>query len=332
MSNEVLVQPEEDAVDVESADATSANAWVVRLGIAAVLICAVTAGLFYFTSRSVFARAASAAASSAGGMPVMKVDPMSKVVSLEHGLAVYATNCAMCHGANGLGDGPAVEPPPPAPPLMPKPRNFSGGSFKLGTTKSGLPTDDDLAATIRHGMLPAPMPPWPQLSEGELKSVVMAVRHLAIEGRVAEKLERDSNFPREKALQMAHAQLDPGPVIVLPPKKPEYIDLERGKAFYTANCAACHDPDGRGKLRTDLVDNDENPILPRDFTMGQFKGGKTIDDIALRIVRGIPGSPMPTNPEISAADLWSTAAYVHAFIRTEVPTVGAAAVRPVKGE
>jgi mono/diheme cytochrome c family protein len=214
---------------------------------------------------------------------------------------------------------------------MPKPRNFSGGSFKLGTTKSGLPTDDDLAATIRHGMLPAPMPPWPQLSEGELKSVVMAVRHLAIEGRAAEKLERDSNFPREKALQMAHAQLDPGPAIVLPPKKPEYIDLERGKAFYTANCAACHDPDGRGKLRTDLVDNDENPILPRDFTMGQFKGGKTIDDIALRIVRGIPGSPMPTNPEISAADLWSTAAYVHAFIRTEVPTVGAAAAAGMAG-
>jgi mono/diheme cytochrome c family protein len=181
-------------------------------------------------------------------------------------------------------------------------------------------------------MLPAPMPPWPQLSEGELKSVVMAVRHLAIEGRVAEKLERDSSFPRDRALQMAHAQLDPGPVIVLPPKKPEYIDLERGKAFYTANCAACHDADGRGKLRTDLVDNDENPIMPRDFTMGQFKGGKTIDDIAMRIVRGIPGSPMPTNPEISAADLWSTAAYVHAFMRTDVPTPGAASVQPAKGQ
>jgi mono/diheme cytochrome c family protein len=218
----------------------------------------------------------------------------------------------MCHGAKGLGDGPAVE--PPAPPLTSKPRNFSSGAFKLGTTKTGLPTDDDIAATIRRGMLPAPMPPWPQLSEGEVKSVVMAVRHLAIEGRVTERLERDPNFPREKALQMAHAQLDPGPVIVLPPR-PASIDLELGKAFYTANCAACHDPDGRGKLRTDLVDNDENPILPRDFTAGQFKGGNRIEDIAMRIARGIPGSPMPANPDIAAADLWSTAAYVRAFAR-----------------
>jgi mono/diheme cytochrome c family protein len=145
-----------------------------------------------------------------------------------------------------------------------------------------------------------------------VKSLVLAIRHLAIEARVAEKLERDPKFPRDKALETAHAQLDPGPVIVLPPK-PQTFDLDRGKAFYTANCAACHDPDGRAKLRTDLVDNDENPILPRDFTSPLFKGGNQIDDIAMRIVRGIPGSPMPANPDISAADLWSTAAYVRAF-------------------
>ena len=31
---------------------------------------------------------------------------MRDVVSLEHGLAVYAANCATCHGTAGAGDGP----------------------------------------------------------------------------------------------------------------------------------------------------------------------------------------------------------------------------------
>jgi len=44
-----------------------------------------------------------------------------------------------------------------------------------------------------------------------------------------------------------------------------------------------------------------------------FKGGTRIEDIAMRIVRGIPGSPMPANADIAAADLWSTAAYVKTF-------------------
>jgi len=108
---------------------------------------------------------------------------------------------------------------------------------------------------------------------------------------------------------MAHAALDPGPAIVLP-AKPAVVDLARGRTFYANNCAACHDPDGRGKLRDDLVDNDENPIAARDLTSGVFKGGDSVDDIAMRIVRGIPGAPMPANGAISGEDLWSTAAYV----------------------
>jgi mono/diheme cytochrome c family protein len=212
----------------------------------------------------------------------------------------------MCHGPRGLGDGTSAES------LIPKPRNFSDESFKLGSTRTGLPSDADIAATIRHGMLPAAMPPWPQLTEGEVKSVVLAVRHLAIEGRVARRLARDASYPRAKALAEAHAQLDSGPAIALPPM-PAKLDLARGKDLYMNNCAACHDPDGRGKLRVDLVDNSDNPILARDLTSGLFKGGSSIQDIAMRITRGIPGSPMPANPELSGEDLWSLAAYVKAF-------------------
>jgi mono/diheme cytochrome c family protein len=275
---------------------------MVQLGAAGLGVCAVSLGLFYATARGVIHRGDGPVAAVA----TPRVDPMAHVVSLERGLGLYAAQCASCHGPQGLGDGPQAEA------LTPRPRNFESGWFKLGSTRSGLPTDDDVARTIRHGMLPAAMPGWPHLSDGEVKSLALAVRHLAIEGRVADKLRRSPGFAREKALELARAALEPGPVIAMPPK-PVTIDLARGKVFYESNCAACHDPDGRGKLREDLVDNDENPIAARDFTSGVFKGGGSLDDIAMRIVRGMPGSPMPGNPAIAADDLWSTAAYVKAF-------------------
>jgi mono/diheme cytochrome c family protein len=299
----------------ESGPGASPNAWIVRLGLAGLAVCLLSGGLFYYTSRGLLGRSGAAGSSGA------PVDPMRNVVSLEHGLAVYSTNCASCHGATGMGDGPQAEA------LAPRPRNFASGAFKIGSTRSGLPTDTDLAMTIRHGMQPAAMPPWGHLTEGEVKSLAMAVRHLAVEGRVEDKLKRTPGFDRAKALELARAALEPGAVIALP-AKPVSLDPERGRAFYTNNCAVCHDPDGRGRLREDLVDNDEQPIAARDFTAGVFKGGDSLDDIAMRIVRGIPGSPMPANPAISTEDLWSTAAYVKGFSATTAkkPAPGSSAV------
>ena len=293
----------------DSTAPASTAQWAVRLGLAALTIGVVTGATFYYTTRDVFAR------SRESTLTAPPVDPTANVISLEHGLAVYARNCAACHGPTGLGDGAAGAA------LNPKPRDFSTGWFKLGGTRTGLPSEDDLIATIRHGMLPAMMPPWPQLSDGEVKSVAMAVSHLAVEARVNQRLARDATYPRDRALREVHAQLDAGPRIVLPPR-PATLDLRRGEQFYLTNCAACHDPDGRGRLRDDLVDNEENPIAARDFTSGQFKGGGRIQDIALRIVRGMPGTPMPANPTIAADDLWSTAAYVRRFHESrQAPTV-----------
>ena len=43
----------------------------------------------------------------------------------------------------------------------------------------------------------------------------------------------------------------------------------------------------------------------------------------MRIVRGMPGSPMPGNPTISPEDLWSTAAYVKSFAGAGANTAAA---------
>jgi cytochrome c len=157
------------------------------------------------------------------------------------------------------------------------------------------------------------MPPRATWAERDLRLLIPVIREMAVQGYVADQLEENPTRPREEALKRAQDVLAPGPAIVLPPK-PATLDLERGKAFYLSNCAVCHDADGRGRTRTDLVDNDDRPISPRDFTQGYFKGGSSLEELAMRIYRGMPGTPMPGNPDIKADDLWSTAAYVRTFI------------------
>src|SRR2546427_6462188 len=55
------------------------------------------------------------------------------------GKSVYVKWCAGCHGDGGAGDGAA------AASMLPRPRNFTSGLYKIRTTASGqLPTDADL--------------------------------------------------------------------------------------------------------------------------------------------------------------------------------------------
>src|SRR5262245_40951637 len=55
------------------------------------------------------------------------------------GERVYAQRCAVCHGPDGRGNGPA------APSMIPRPRDFTLGLFKYKSTlRNDPPTDDDL--------------------------------------------------------------------------------------------------------------------------------------------------------------------------------------------
>src|SRR5947208_5586031 len=83
----------------ESSSATSPNRWVIQLAAAGLAVCLASGATFHYTARGVFARAATAVDTDKAPRPV---DPMRDVVSLEHGMAVYAANCATCHGPGGL--------------------------------------------------------------------------------------------------------------------------------------------------------------------------------------------------------------------------------------
>ena len=65
--------------------------------------------------------------------------------NLPLGARVFAQRCAVCHGPDGRGNGPA------APSLIPRPRDFTLGLFKFKSTPHGQPpTDDDPEADRRE--------------------------------------------------------------------------------------------------------------------------------------------------------------------------------------
>jgi mono/diheme cytochrome c family protein len=51
---------------------------------------------------------------------------------LAHGKFVFKNNCAICHGDQGMGDGPAGKA------LVPPPRNFVEGKWRYSGTSDGL--------------------------------------------------------------------------------------------------------------------------------------------------------------------------------------------------
>jgi mono/diheme cytochrome c family protein len=242
-------------------------------------------------------------------LPVSPAAPLTEAQMLARGQTLFTKHCAVCHGPQGLGDGAAAYL------LYPKPRNFSEGQFRIGSTTKGLPTDADMIQTLRRGMPGSAMPSWAHLSETDLKSVVLAVRQLALDGKIAQLMAKNKSTTREKATSIAHDLLDPGPLVEIPAEPAAVeISLAKGKEIYLASCAACHGADGRAKEKGDLKDIAGYPAYARDFTQGIFKGSPDGIELARRIAGGLRGSPMPGQP-MPANDLWSLVHYVQGMVK-----------------
>ena len=96
---------------------------------------------------------------------------------VEAGEVLYTSLCHSCHGDNGDGNGPLAES------FVLKPRDFALAAFKLDTDADWQRgTDEDLANVIRKGTRvfggSALMPPWAQLSEAEVDSLIAYIRSL----------------------------------------------------------------------------------------------------------------------------------------------------------
>lgn len=211
------------------------------------------------------------------------------------GARVYAEHCAICHGPDGRGNGPA------APSLQPRPRDFSGGVFKLkSTSETQPPTLADVRATIQHGMPGSAMPGWHDLlSDAEIDAVADYIRTLGPLSTWA-------------------------PAAPQAPVSPEVFKSaspEVGKQLYgDLGCPACHGAGGRGdgSSAKALKDVWGQPDAPRDLTAPwTFRGGNSAESLSLRIANGISGTPMPGYAEVTEApQIAAVAAYIRSIART----------------
>ena len=191
----------------------------------------------------------------------------------EKGKEVYEQSCAHCHGTEGRGDGSAAEN------LLPKPRDFTRGLYKIRSTESGqLPMDQDLFNIITIGMPGSSMPGWETaLSAGDRWEVVAYIKTFN------DGFKESETPPWEISLE----------------GKISYSEqsVETGKVLYTElGCVECHGNVGRGDGTSapTLTDEWGFRTWPANLTQSwNFRGGADTEDIFKRFIGGIAGSPMP---------------------------------------
>ncbi len=200
-------------------------------------------------------------------------DDSEEAEKIAAGKEVYEKSCAHCHGTEGRGDGSAAEN------LLPKPRDFTRGLYKIRSTESGqLPTDQDLYDVITEGMSGSSMPEWEtSLSANERWEVVAYIKTFY------DGFKERETPPREISLE----------------GKISYSkeSVEIGKVLYTElGCIECHGNVGRGDGTSapTLTDSWDFKTWPANLTQGwNYRGGADPEDIFKRFIGGIAGSPMP---------------------------------------
>ena len=163
--------------------------------------------------------------------------------------------------------------------LLPKPRDFTRGLYKIRSTETGeLPTDQDLFYIITEGMPGSSMPGWETaLSADERWEVVAYI-----------KTFHDGFKEREAPLRQISLT-----------GKIAYSEesVEIGKGLYTElGCVECHGNVGRGDGTSAPTLTDEWGFQAWPANLAQswnFRGGTDTEEIFKRFIGGIAGSPMP---------------------------------------
>ena len=200
-------------------------------------------------------------------------DDSEEAATIAAGKEVYEKSCAHCHGTEGRGDGSAAEN------LLPKPRDFTNGLYKIRSTESGqLPTDQDLFDIITEGMPGSSMPEWETALKVNERWAVVAYIKAFYSG-----FKESETPPKEISLE--------GKI----PYSKESVEI--GKSLYTQfACYECHGNVGRGDGTSAPTLEDELGFKswPANLTQSwNFRGGTETEDIFRRFIGGIAGSAMP---------------------------------------
>ena len=206
------------------------------------------------------------------------------------GKRVYAQRCAVCHGPDGRGNGPA------APSLTPRPRDFTLGQFSYKSTAADQPpTDADLISVVANGLHASAMPFWRDvLDSTEIRAVVEHV----------------------KSLSAAFGGPAPRPLPISRRVPPGEASLARGRDLYASKgCAGCHGADGRGDLI--LTDSKGHRVIARDLSAPwTFRGGASPEQIWLRITTGlVPAGMPPFAATTTESERWDLVNYTLSLAR-----------------
>jgi cytochrome c len=242
--------------------------------------------------------------------PVTETHPVT-------GAELFANHCAGCHGDKGDGNGPAARF------LYPRPRHFGEGQFRLVSTLNRIPTDTDLFQVITRGMPGSAMFPFAHLSESDRKALVAHIRQLRVawvEDQLRRKAaEKGEDLDADELAEKVKKQTVPSDFLAVPGDLPvsEAESVARGGKVYQTVCAACHGVTGKGDGAQAQVDDSGIPTRPRDFTRGIFKGGREREQLYDRIRLGMPGTPMPENPQTPPRDIGDLVNFVLSLSRPE---------------
>jgi mono/diheme cytochrome c family protein len=210
------------------------------------------------------------------------------------GRYVYQRNCLVCHGAQGDGRGEMGNE------LTPPPRNFARGVFKYRSTPPGfLPTDADLAQSIRNGLTGTAMPIFTQLSDREVRTVIEYVKSFSPRWRSVTNYAPPLAIPR------------PPGWFEIPERRRR--NAGRGEALFQTACAPCHGIDGAGRDATAkaLEDSLGQPVTPTDLRQPGLRSGRGLEVIYRVLMTGIEGTPMPSFADAFNEDQrWELVAYI----------------------
>src|SRR5438132_1363558 len=204
------------------------------------------------------------------------------------GERVYARRCAVCHGPDGRGNGPA------APSMIPRPRDFTLALFKYKSTPGNeAPTDADLRRVVTRGLAASAMPSFGDLlTEAEIAGVVEQVKRLA----------RLNGVPASGIVPARMSRVEPS--------------IARGHDLYAGlGCIGCHGADGR---KTGFLQDARGyPAPVRDLTAPwTFRGGSAPEDVWLRLTTGLAGSSMPSYASATTAnERWDLVSYLMSIAR-----------------
>ena len=219
----------------------------------------------------------------------------------ERGAEIYTVRCALCHGDEGDGMGPATER------LNPPPRDFTMAQYKIRTTgfEEIAPADADLVRMIHDGMPGTAMPGWGDLlSEQDIDDLVVFIKTLA--GLEEEEPGKPIDYGNQVAISAE--------------------SIEQGSQIFHDDdrCSECHGQGGKGDAVKKLKDDSGYRTWPRNLTKPwTFRGSNDPRDIYTRITTGIAGTQMPSFDDpasenrLSIEQRWHVANYVNSLAKTD---------------